>query len=76
MYIILVTALTFKVNPADMMYIVKFKYISPCHLIILCKFTIFMFVYLPSELWSMLYDCLCMGWERGGLWGEGENFWF
>ena len=28
MYIILVTALTYKVNLADMMYIVKFKYIG------------------------------------------------
>ena len=45
-------------------------------MIILCTFTIFMFVYLPSELWSMLYDLFVYGLGEGGMWGEGEIFGF
>ena len=45
-------------------------------MIILCTFTIFMFVYLPSELWSMLYDLFVYGLGEGGLRGKEKNFGF
>ena len=47
-------------------------------MIILCTFTIFMFVYLPGELWCMFYYLFVYGLGEGGLWGAflGEIFGF